>query len=68
MISKTKKRINVTLDRSLVDLIQEAAGDWGLTVSEYLSELARVDIMEGLTAQARIRAGSNTRVNMKEDI
>lgn len=65
MISKTKKRINVTLDRSLVDLIQEAAGDWGMTVSEYLSELARVDIMEGLSAQARIRARQHHKSKQK---
>lgn len=53
MISKSKKRINVTLDRALAAQIQEAACEWGLTVSEYIAALARMDLTDGITAHAR---------------
>lgn len=57
MISKNKKRINITLDRVELEAIQAAAASWGITVSDYLAGLARYDMRYGLTFQAREMSG-----------
>lgn len=57
MISKNKKRINITIDRIELEAIQGAAASWGVSVSEYLAGLARYDMNYGLTFQAREMTG-----------
>lgn len=57
-IAKTKKRLTITIDREDVDKIRDAAASWGMSVSDYLASLARVDRETGLTAQAYNFAGS----------
>lgn len=59
MISKNKKRINITLDREELAAIQAAAASWAITVSDYLAGLARYDMRYGLTFQAREMSGYN---------
>lgn len=57
-IAKTKKRLTITIDREDVDKIRDAAASWGMSVSDYLGSLARMDRETGLTAQAYNFAGS----------
>ena len=59
-IAKTKKRLTITINREDVDKIRDAAASWGMSVSDYLASLARVDRETGLTAQAYNFAGSVT--------
>lgn len=53
MIAKNKKRICITVEKESLEKYQEAAAEWGLTLSEYFTALVEHDITIGLTAQAR---------------
>lgn len=53
MIAKDKKRISIALKKEAVTRYQEAAAEWGLSLSEYFAALAEHDISIGITAQAR---------------
>lgn len=53
MISKDKVRVQVTVSKDLLPLIQDAADTWGMTVSQYITALCRVDLETGLSAQMK---------------
>ena len=61
-IAQNKKRLTITVDRGDVEKIKDAAASWGMSVSDYLSGLARMDRETGLTAQAYQFAGSGAEV------
>ena len=56
-IAQNKKRLTITVDRGDVEKIRDAAASWGMSISDYLASLARVDRETGLTAQACNFAG-----------
>lgn len=53
MISKDKVRVQVTVSKDLLPLIQDAADTWGMTVSQYITALCRADLETGLSAQMK---------------
>ena len=61
-IPKNKKRLTITVEKEDVEKIRDAAASWGMTISDYLSGLARMDRETGLTAQAYQFAGSGAEV------
>lgn len=67
MIAKNKKRLNITIDKAFAEQCQTAAAEWGLTLSEYFTALARRDQTLGLTAQARCMASEARKVVKNED-
>ena len=61
MIKATKQRVMITIDKELLRLCRRAAAEWDITLSDYMSHLAYVDITTGLTAQARDIAKTHER-------
>ena len=61
MIKATKQRVMITIDKELLRLCRRAAAEWDITLSDYMSYLAYVDITTGLTAQARDIAKTHER-------
>ena len=65
-IARNKKRLTITIEKEDVEKIRDAAASWGMSISEYLTSLARVDRETGLTAQVYQFAGSGAEVKNEE--
>lgn len=53
MIKESKKRVYITIDKTILEQARQASDEWGLTLSQYFQQLANADITIGLTAQVR---------------
>lgn len=53
MISKSKERVMISIEKTVLAAARAAAYEWDLTLSEYIQSLIRADQIIGPTGLAR---------------
>ena len=66
MISKSKERVMISIEKTVLAAARAAASEWDLTLSEYIQSLIRADQIIGPTGLARCMKSEKERRNSYE--